>query len=114
MKVDYKVVYIANDGTEFDDEVECKKYEESLLPTFKGTMLDHNGKPTKDYNDAFIVEFTCSEDIVSFLEHSCACNDGLAYDSPIGVYLFSDHCDRWYLAMPCVQKALAEMLKQTT
>ena len=114
MKVDYKVVYIADDGTEFDNEVECKEYEESLLPTFKGIMLDRNGKPTNDYNDAFIVEFTCSEDIASFLNHSDGCNDGLNCDCPVGIYLYSNHCDRWYLALPCVQKALAEMLKQAT
>lgn len=114
MKVDYKVIYIANDGTEFDNEVECKEYEESLLPTFKGIMLDRNGKPTDDYDDAYIVGFTCSEDIASFLKHSIACNDGLDYDSPVGTYLYSHDCSRWYLALPCVQKALTEMLKQTT
>ena len=100
--------------TEFDNEVECKEYEESLLPTFKGVMLDRDGKPTDDYNNAFIVGFTCSEDIASFLRHSIACNDGLDYDSPVGVYFYCEHCDHWHLALPCVQKALTEMLKQTT
>ena len=114
MKVDYKVIYIADDGAEFDNEVECKEYEESLFHAFKGIMLDSNGKPTNDYNDAFIVNFTCPEDIASFLEHSDSWDEGLDYDSPVGTYLYSYDCSRWYLALPCVQKALTEMLKQTT
>ena len=113
MKTDYKAIYIADDGTEFDSEAECKEYEKSLLHTFKGIMLDRDGKPT-DYNNAFIVEFTCSEDIASFLKHSISCNDGLDYNSPVGVYLYCANCDRWHLAFPCVQKALTEMFKQTT
>jgi hypothetical protein len=114
MRIDYKPVYVANDGTEFDNEIDCKKYEESLVPTFKGIMLNYLGKPTNDYDDTYIVKFTCSEDIASFLMHSDAWNNGLTYDSPIGVYLYSERDDHWHLAIPCVQKALENLLQQAT
>lgn len=114
MKIDYKCVYIANDGTEFDDEAECRKYEESLMPEFKGFMLDYDGKPTKDYDEAYIVEFTCSEDFISFLKQSGACTDGLTNDSSVGIYLYSDRDDCWYLATPYVQRALIRMLNRST
>ena len=68
-----------------------------------------NASLTKLLNSSVVFD-----SFIAFRQHSIACNDDLDYDSPVGTYLYSHDCSRWYLALPCVQKALTEMLKQTT
>lgn len=55
MKTETKIVYIADDGTRFSDENECKKYENSAALAYK-TMLEGvftpiNGSFSRDSSD---------------------------------------------------------------
>lgn len=55
MKTETKTVYIADDGTKFANESECKKYESSAVLAYKtmleGVLTPINGDFRSDYPD---------------------------------------------------------------
>lgn len=58
MKTETKTVYIADDGTKFADENECKKYENSATLAYKtmleGVLIPINGSFSSDSPDCNI------------------------------------------------------------
>ena len=71
-----RAIYIANDGTVFDDEWDCKEYEWKLshLALKEVRVLDERGRLLKDifsedtYNKSFIVIIKTPEAVIDFKE----------------------------------------------
>ena len=80
-------VYIADDGTEFDDEDDCKGYEIRLAGQ-KLKMYDYTGKAGASIDYCQYVKLTTERDVEAFIE---VCKfDGISYrgiEQP-GVYTY--------------------------
>ena len=54
-----KIIFVANDGKQFDDEWECEQYEASLIHTHLTSIIFYNADgetyriDTKDYKNMF-------------------------------------------------------------
>lgn len=107
------IMYVAFDGTKFDDEDECLDYEfekraENYINYF--TLYNHNRKPLKFSADKYLIDSTCyivikDEKAVSFLDDwmiECGCYTtiGKAADianleNRVGLWMWDDPEENW-------------------
>lgn len=84
-----QAVYVADDGTEFDDEDDCRAYEFRLIGK-RLKMYDYSSDPCSSVDSCWYVKFDTVEDVMSFIE---LCKfDGISYrgvDVP-GVYMYTE------------------------
>ena len=65
IKKSYVTVYVANDGTEFEDEAECRKYEKSALCVL---MARYNQLVIRSTNEYEMFGGGCEETLVDVLK----------------------------------------------
>ena len=65
-KVEYKTVYVADDGTEFTSSDECKKYEESAKYAVKQLIKDIPRQDTNGVGQDFLSSFGYDDNIIAF------------------------------------------------
>jgi len=63
-RVSHYEMYIANDGTEFDDRDECKKYDESAAGVLSAMLQKI---VVKESNEERLFDFGCSDNLVQVL-----------------------------------------------
>ena len=63
-KIEYKNIYVANDGTEFQSEEECRKYEETATCAIKGMFNTLKMQETYAVGDGEPFNFFYSEDTI--------------------------------------------------
>lgn len=63
-KMTYETVYVANDGTEFKDREECRKYDESAAGVLNATLRKI---VVKESDEERIFDFGCSDNPVQVL-----------------------------------------------
>lgn len=84
--------YIADDGTEFYDEYDCREYEENLsFKNFKGIMLDEDFKKTEEIEDAFYLYIPTEEDRNIFKKRSLY--EGSDYPYTCGFFRYNTFTD---------------------
>lgn len=95
-----KIVYIADDGTEFDNELECNEYEHKCNMKNCGiVMLDVNGEKLEvtdeNYEKCMYIKITNNKDleIISQMSYNIG-----SYSKPeeFGEFYWDDS-DEWYL-----------------
>jgi len=82
----YKTVYVAMDGTEFDDANECRTYDSSALGVIKGRLAkmatwhgsecDLYGGAGSDENDTFVVVPKTDAEVMMVQQAMFASHDG--------------------------------------
>lgn len=84
--------YIADDGTEFDDEYDCREYENALsFKNFKGIMLDEDFKKTEKIEGAFYLYIPTEEDQNIFKKRSQY--EGFDYPTTYGFFRYNVFTD---------------------
>ena len=101
-----KVVYIAEDGTQFDDEIKCQEYEgdmeaEKLLQSNEFIMLNKSYTRTYNINNAFYLYFPEESGIdkykrLCYLLNYDTCEDENDPFTPYTFYKFDEESDAWY------------------
>lgn len=107
-------VYIASDGTEFDDENECEGYEMRLIEE-QMLFFDSEFRRTVIERCAYAVLRTDEE--VKQFKHVC---DYMGYAdrglNQSGVYMYSESDDRWlnlYEVMENIERVMRDEQKTT-
>jgi len=89
-----RIVYIADDGTEFSNRKRCAEYEEQMDLTHV-KMLDGNKEPTNAVQDVFYVYFATERDYGAFFRNcdqfGVACPD--RYE--LGCWMYDDYDCEW-------------------
>lgn len=87
-------VYIADDGTEFEDEDDCRSYEFELIEQSL-EMYDHTFEKCYNFDECFYARLNTPEDVRKFIE-LCGWNDitKKGVRKP-GVYMYGDRDDTW-------------------
>ena len=93
-KVEY---YIANDGTRFEDEDNCLEYEyEQEIDTYKVSMLDCQGKYTKDFGYACYIYIPKEEESrAEYFSKLIYDMEGVKLPKESGTYYWHDYYDDW-------------------
>ena len=116
------IKYVADDGTEFDDEWDCRKYEwEQGTKDAEYVLLSHNYKvlPKDDpnsYDDAFYIFVPTEESVLKLLSNwdaemiSTYSPNVFCYtrNNELGLYAWDENKEEWYH----LGKKLDELSKQ--
>jgi len=94
-------LYKADDGTIFEDEFECGKYEfDCFMKTINIIVLDKNGNRLNDietdetYNKSYKVIISNEDDLNAILKIREFMGTYLDIDS-IGTWVYNDNIDKW-------------------
>lgn len=88
-------MYIANDGTQFEDGYECKEYEFNLLK--KGAdfvMFNQKAEMTDELEDCFFINIK-NQQALDYLTNYGG-YEGYAVPTDIGSFYYSEDDNRWY------------------
>lgn len=99
-----RIIYIADDGTQFDDEYECKDYEWKLnhpninnIHVFdKDCHMLHDILSEDTYNQAATIA-VCTTDQVKDIQDLAKYTGFCAYDNinEVGVWVYNTHTERF-------------------
>lgn len=91
-----KVVYVADDGEEFENKEECKEYEESLRQ-LGCIMLDLELEKTDSFGKAYVIDVRDHDDLKRIKGKTEYYGyDVAGIDSPGKIYVYHDLCDKWF------------------
>lgn len=90
MEIKTKIVYVADDGEEFETEKECQEYEKEVSPQIP-KMWDIKGNPTDDLWEAWLIYFNNEDEIKYY------CNETLTenYFFQHNYYIYNAFTDSW-------------------
>lgn len=93
MRAIQTLVYVADDGTVFHSEYDCKEHEaRTKRSCLDGKIFDDAFNPVKDIDECFYFYPSTIQDIINFIEVSNffgTVTEGITTTSPISIYEFN-------------------------